>query len=110
MPISSTFKAVLPAAIVFLTALPAHALDRRVLIVNETDYTIVEFYGSHVGRKVWEEDILGADVLPSGSSVIINFDDGSSYCMFDFKAVFSDGDIVVSEEKNVCELERFTYN
>ena len=41
------------------TALPASALDRRVTIMNDTDYTIVRFYGSNKGSESWEEDILG---------------------------------------------------
>lgn len=107
---ASPVKAFLAAAVVFLSTLPAAALDRRVLIVNNTGYTIVEFYGSHRDARTWQEDILGNSVLPSGSSVTINFDDGTGYCIFDFRAVFSDGDVIISENKNICELARFTYN
>ncbi|SIS86582.1 hypothetical protein [Phaeovulum vinaykumarii] len=97
-------------AIIATTALPAAALDRRVRIVNKTGYTMVQFYGSNVGSDSWEEDILGSDVLPSGSSVIVNFDDASGYCKFDFKAVFDDGDELVRKGVNVCEIGTFTYN
>ena len=88
---------------------PASALDRRVTIVNETGYTIVQFYGSNTGTNDWQEDILGQDVLASGSSVVINFNDASGYCKFDFKAVFEDGDELVRENVNVCEVSSFTY-
>lgn len=88
---------------------PASALDRRVTIVNETGYTIVQFYGSNTGTNDWQEDILGQDVLASGSSVVINFNDASGYCKFDFKAVFDDGDELVRENVNVCEVSSFTY-
>lgn len=98
------------AGAVAVAALPAHALDRRVTIVNETGYTIVKFYGSNTGSDSWEEDILGQDVLPSGSSVVINFDDASGYCKFDFRAVFDDGDELVKEGVNICEISTFTYN
>ena len=91
-------------------ALPAAALNRVVTIVNETGYVMVEFYGSNKGTTSWEEDILGYDVLGGYDSVDINFDDGTGYCIFDFKAVFSDGDEVVSEDINVCEIPTFTYN
>ncbi len=91
-------------------ALPALALDRRVRIVNNTGYTMVAFYGSNQGTDDWEEDILGADVLPSGSSVMIDFDDGTGYCVFDFKAVFEDGDELTDFGNNICELGTFTYN
>ena len=84
--------------------------DRRVNIINETSYDIVRFYGSHVGTDKWQEDILGSDILYSGQSVKINFDDGTGYCMFDFKAVFSDGDELVRERINVCEIGSFRYH
>jgi len=91
------------------TALPALALDRRVTIINNTGYTIVRFYGSNTGSKSWEEDILGEDVLPSGSSVVINFDDATGYCMFDFRAEFEDGDVLERAGVNICEIATFTY-
>jgi hypothetical protein len=87
----------------------ASALDRKVRISNSSDYDIVEFYASNTGRNNWEEDILGADILPSGSSVMVNIDDGSGYCRFDFKAVFEDGDEAISSNNNVCELSEFEF-
>jgi hypothetical protein len=102
--------ALLALSLLFTSASTVSALDRRVRIVNETGYTIVRFYGSNKGSDSWEEDILGSDVLPSGSSVNINFDDGSGYCKFDFKAVFDDGDVLVKKNINICKIGTFTYN
>ena len=99
----------LSALLALAIALPAAALDRRVQIINNTGYTIVEFYGSNTGSKSWEEDILGQDVLPSGNSVVINFDDASGYCKFDFRAVFEDGDVLEKGGVNICEISTFTY-
>jgi len=92
------------------SALPAAALDRRVRIVNNTGYTIVQFYASNTGTSDWQEDILGNDTLPSGSSVTINIDDGTGYCKYDFLAIFNDGDELVKTGVNVCEIGTFTYN
>ena len=100
----------LSALLALAIAPPAAALDRRVQIINNTGYTIVEFYGSNTGSDSWEEDILGQDVLPSGSSVVINFDDASGYCKFDFRAIFDDGDELIKEAVNICEISTFTYN
>lgn len=82
--------------------------DRNVLIVNQTGRTIYRFYGSNVGTSSWEEDILGSDVLPSGSSVRINFDDGSGYCNFDFKIEFQDGSYITESNINVCTVGTYT--
>lgn len=88
----------------------ASALDRRVVVVNNTSYDIMEFYASNVGTEEWEEDILGKHKLPSGASVTINIDDGSGYCKYDFRAVFDDGDEAVKRGVNVCEIGTFTFN
>ena len=102
-------KAAVLVASLAMIAAPASALDRHVRIVNQTGYTIVRFYGSNTGADDWQEDILGEDMLPSGQSVVINFDDATGYCMFDFKAVFDDGEELVRDGVNICEVATFTY-
>ena len=87
----------------------AAALDRRVQINNTSSYDIIEFYASNTGSRSWEEDILGKNILPSGNSVVINIDDGTGYCKYDFRAVFEDGDVVESADNNVCELAQFNF-
>ncbi len=96
-------------ALLALTSSAAVALERKVQINNQTSFTIVEFYASNTGTADWQEDILGSDVLAAGSSVVINIDDGSGYCKFDFLAVFDDGDELVSSDNNVCELDEFNF-
>ena len=103
-------NALLALALVFASTSAVSALDRRVRVVNKTGFSIVRFYGSNKGSKSWEEDILGSDILRSGQSVNINFDDNSGYCKFDFKAVFDDGDVLVKKNINICEIGTFTYN
>jgi hypothetical protein len=83
--------------------------NKRVKIINETEHNIVQFYASRVGTNDWEEDILDVDVLPPGQSVNINFG-GSDFCMYDFKAVFDDGDVLVRNRVNVCELDVYRYS
>ena len=105
-----TFPAfALSAVLALSSAAPALSLDRRVTIINNTGFTIVRFFGSNTGSGSWEEDILSDQVLPSGSSVVINFDDATGYCMFDFRAEFEDGDVLERAEVNVCEIGTFTY-
>lgn len=102
--------AALASALFLGAAAPVSALDRRVRIVNETGFAIVRFFGSNTGTDDWQEDILGEDVLPSGASVIINFDDGTGYCKYDLRAVFDDGDVVTQTDVNICEVGSFTFN
>lgn len=84
--------------------------DRHVTVVNNSPLTVTRFYGSNAGADTWQEDILGSDVLPAGSSVRINFDDGSGYCTFDFKAEFSDGTSVTEYGVDVCATSQVTIN
>ena len=111
---STSFKLRAAAAVAVIStfalfAAPASAEDRRVNIINETSYTIVEFYASNVGENEWEEDILGRDMLAPDETVLINIDDGTGHCLYDFKAVFEDGDELVKTRINVCEIESYSY-
>ena len=83
--------------------------DRRVLIINATGVTMTHFYASNSGQADWEEDILGEDVLESGASVRINIDDGTGACLYDFMARFADGDELVRNRINVCEITEYRY-
>ena len=98
------------AASLCLAVTSAQALDRRVNIVNNTSTDMVEFYASSVGVRDWEEDILGQDILPSGHEVVVDIDDGTGYCKYDLRAVFSDGLEAVKGDVNVCEIGTFTFN
>lgn len=102
-------SAALALAFMAVGTIDAAALDRRVRINNNTSYDIVEFYASNQGSRSWEEDILGRSILPAGHSVVINIDDGSGYCKYDFLAVFEDGEELTKYGNNVCELSQFNY-
>ncbi len=83
-------------------------LNRNVLVQNVSGRTVYRFYGSRVSTNSWEEDILGSRVLSSGSSINIDFDDGTGACMFDMKIEFSDGGTRVENNVNVCSVSTFT--
>lgn len=97
------------AAICAAFAVPAAAADRKVEIINKTGYAITEFYGSNNNTESWEEDILGADILPHNSSITIDFDDGTGHCIFDFLVKFEDGDQLKEEDVDVCTVGEFTF-
>ena len=68
----------------------------------------MQFYASNVGRSVWEGNILRGYRLRPDTHVLINLDDSSGYCRFDFKTVFADGTSIVRNNMNVCELDSYT--
>jgi hypothetical protein len=99
----------LAVGVLLLAAGAAEALDRRVRIVNESKVDIVGFYGVNVDSRDWQDSLLGDDILPAGGSVVLNFDDGSGYCRYRFRAVFDDGVDVERASINVCEVGTYRY-
>jgi hypothetical protein len=86
----------------------ADSLNRTVTVVNDTDFTMQRFFASNKDSTSWEEDILGDSVLDPHSEINIKIDDGTGYCIYDFKAVFDDGDEVEERGVNVCEIGKWT--
>ncbi|WP_417231519.1 hypothetical protein [Brevundimonas sp.] len=83
--------------------------NRRVRIINQTGVTMTHFYASNSGQNDWQEDILGRDVLRHNASVMVNIDDGSGACIYDFKARFADGDELERYRINVCQISEYRY-
>lgn len=83
--------------------------NRRVRVHNTTGWTMLRFYASNTSRSDWEEDILGDDVLANNASIVMNIDDGTGACMFDFKAEFTNGQSLVRNNVNVCEIADYYY-
>lgn len=102
------------AAIVTPAAAPApvqsrDGRNRRVRIHNNTGWTMLRFYASNTSRSDWEEDILGDDVLANNASIVMNIDDGTGACLFDFKAEFTNGQNLIRNNVNVCEIADYYY-
>jgi phosphate-selective porin len=83
--------------------------NRRVRIHNNTGWTMLRFYASNTSRTDWEEDILGDDVLANNASIVMNIDDGTGACLFDFKAEFTNGQSLIRNNVNVCEIADYYY-
>jgi len=83
--------------------------NRLVRIHNDTGWTMLRFYASNTSRSDWEDDILGDDVLADDASIVMNIDDGTGACLFDFKAEFTNGQSLVRNNVNVCEIADYYY-
>lgn len=106
---SATTRIAVSAAVLIALAQPVAALDRRVRVVNSSSADIVGFFGVTVDSRGWDESLLGDDILPVGGSVVLNFDDGSGYCRYRFRAVFADGVELERLSVNVCEVGTYRY-
>lgn len=92
-----------------LLAAPTFAANRKVDIINKTGSVMTSFFASSTGTDSWEEDMLDNDTLANGETLEADIDDGTKACIYDFKAVFADGDTVVKKKVNVCEISTFTF-
>ena len=97
------------AAVLMMQATPAGALERIITIHNDTAFAIVEFYGAIVRSDAWGESRLNGETLVSGESVELVFEDHDGFCVFNFRAVFEDGDEIVTPAVNVCDEREFYY-
>ena len=82
--------------------------DRRMVIVNESGRVIREFYATNSGVNKWGRDLLGNDVIRPGQRYVFNFDDGTGFCLFDFRAVLYNGQPFERYRVNVCEYVAWT--
>lgn len=76
-------------------------------LINTSGYTLMEFYASPSDVGSWEADILGANVLPSGSSGVVTIADGQTQCAYDIRMVFDDGSDL-TDAVNICDLGSYT--
>lgn len=105
-------RAVIGAAVMAMMAGAAVAQDyNRVMTVhNNTSETIVFLYSTNSDTADWGGDILGSDVIESGDSIVVDFDDGSGACEMDIRAEFSDGSEAELRSINVCAESDVVFN
>lgn len=100
--------AALATALVALPALPAHAQDLQIVLVNLSDQALVEFYTSPSGDESWEEDVFDDGYLPSGNEVPVIIADGRDVCVYDLAFIMEDGTELEAYGYDLCEEPTFT--
>ena len=88
------------------SAVPAQALDGSPHRPRPAG--IVALYGARSGVST-PRNILGEATIPSRSAMDVDFEDGSGYCVYDFRAVFDDGSALARDDVNVCEVGTYRY-
>jgi hypothetical protein len=79
-------------------------------VYNDSEATITRLYVSESTRDIWEEDILGGDILATGAGIRIAFENESTHsCHYDILAVFSDGQVVEDYRVDVCSNRGYTF-
>lgn len=103
----STRIAALTALLTSAMTLPLLAEDLVFMLDNQSSFDIHEFYASPTNVGDWEEDILGADIVPAGDAVRVTIADGRDVCEYDLRVVFEDGD-VLDDSSDLCATGSYT--
>lgn len=87
----------------------AEASTHVFTLTNDTSVDMLEFYASPQTVADWEEDILDDKTIKADGDWTMITLSGNRGCIYDFLAVFADGDKLERYGINVCELETHTY-
>lgn len=98
-----------------MAMLPGAALadgKQNFSLLNKTGYTISEVYVAPSKSASWEEDVLGRDQLPNGSTVDIIFSRKEKVCKWDLMVVYEDGEEAEWAGFDLCTVSRIaiSYN
>lgn len=105
----STTRLVSAVSFALACAAPAVAEDLQFDLINNSDYTIVQFFTSPSNMDDWREDVLGAEVVAPGESGTVTVTDGSDQCAYDIRVVLDDGS-EISDAVNMCDMGSYTIN
>ena len=98
------------AAAGFAALFLAHAASAQDVVYtlnNASSATLMEFYTSPTDVGDWENDLLGANVLPAGASGTVTIADGRSQCDYDLLFRFDDG-TEMTDTVDICSLDSYT--
>jgi hypothetical protein len=81
----------------------------QVLLINDSSSVIREVYAlaSGEGSQKRQKDLLGSRVLKPGERILLNVDDATGHCFYDFKAVRQDGADISRGHLDTCEAARW---
>ena len=95
-----------------LTAAPAaSALAEKIdlQIINQTSFDVMEINLSPGNEESWGEDHLGEYILSPGGVLQLTLpDEAFTTCIYDFRAIFSDGDKIEDYDLDICQLDTYT--
>lgn len=83
--------------------------NRVVKVINRASDPIYHLYISNVDENSWGPDQLGYfEWIGTNRYRNFNMDDGTGHCLYDIKAVLSDGREAIQSHFNVCSSSSFS--
>ena len=111
MKLHGKLFAAVAVACLMLSACMAHAQgeNRAIRVINRSSSVIFHLYFSNVDRSTWGPDQLGFfGTISVNHYEDFNVDDGSGHCLYDIRAVLSDGRVAETRNVNVCTNDSWT--
>jgi hypothetical protein len=106
-------KFIAPAIVLSVVALSAQSAlaDKfNFRIYNSTGERLTNLYVSESSRTTWDNNVLPRS-LASGYNTGIRFGNPSpNTCLYDFRAIFANGNVVEDFGVNVCETSGLEYH
>lgn len=93
------------ATLAGFTALPAAAQDPSFYVANRSGQTINEVYVSSANDSGWGTDLLGSNVLSSGSRLAVR----PRGCVNDVRVVYANGQAEERRRINTCNISEVTF-
>ncbi len=94
--------------LLLLGAVQARAGTQDFLLFNRTGIEIRELYVSPHDGEDWEEDVLGGNTLPSGSSVQVRFPRRERAEHWDIKIVDDEGESLEWTDLDLSRIAQIT--
>jgi len=90
-----------------LSVTEASAEDRRFVLENQSNRTIMQVQSSNIGDTYFHDvDLLADEVLRPGESMVLEPDNHNGWCRFDVRVTFRNGDREDINDVNMCEITR----
>lgn len=99
----------LASAVFAASSIAAAAEDLEFLLVNESSADVTEFHVSIAETNQWEENLIEGGYLAPGYELGVIIADGEETCIYDLRAVFSDGAVVEDYGLDLCEMGSYTF-
>jgi hypothetical protein len=77
-------------------------MERSFILSNKTSVAVQSVIMAKSGEIQSGTDLLGKEFLPEGKAAAIIFDGDETHCLYDFKMLLSDGEVVTLDKVNVC--------
>ena|SRR5215813_3504177 len=86
----------------------AQRYDRRITVVNRSQYVLHEFYATNAGLRGWGNDkLFNYEIFPN-QSYTIDLNDRTGRCEFDLKVVTRGGKTAVRYNIDICAISTWT--